>query len=82
MGQSKLPAKCSVCNKVGPSRKVASKQGWKRETGRWGRPPVWYCPDHAPVENVSESQPERLSTSDLSLVYALMPFMLRNRLQK
>ena len=46
MGQSKLPAKCSECGFVGPSRTKAAKEGWVRKRGR---SPDWLCPEHGPA---------------------------------
>ncbi len=46
MGQSRLPAKCSECGIVGPSRNKATKEGWVRKRGV---DPDWLCPEDGEV---------------------------------
>jgi hypothetical protein len=62
MGQSKLPAKCSECGLVGPSRKKATKGGWVRKSGR---DPDWLCPEHGPEWQREEDA--RLEVKDRKL---------------
>lgn len=56
MKESKIPAKCTHCDCVGPQRSKAIKAGWVNFTRRGNEAPVWVCAQCTAVDKIEREQ--------------------------